>query len=49
VGGRGLDTALSYGDATQGEVAAAVKASPVPRTEIFVTTKIPCCPGNEDG
>ena len=49
VGGRGLDTALSYGDVTQGKVAAAVKASPVPRSEIFVTTKIPCCPGNWDG
>ena len=46
-GGRGLDTALTYGKATQLEVAAAVKAAVaqgIPRSDIFVTTKIPCCP-----
>jgi len=44
VGGRGLDTALNYGDAVQKEVAAAMQSSIVPRDQIFLTTKIPCCP-----
>lgn len=43
-GGRGVDTAYDYGDASQKEVGAAVRGSSVPRQELFVTTKIPCCP-----
>ena len=49
MGGRGLDSALTYGDATQEKLAAAIKASGLPRSEIFVTTKVPCCPGSWDG
>ena len=47
LGGRGVDTALMYGDAVQAQVGAAVRAavkSGIPRSDIFVTTKIPCCP-----
>jgi len=44
VGGRGLDTALTYGDTVQQEVAAAIDSSATPRSDIFLTTKIPCCP-----
>lgn len=40
-GGRGLDTAWSYHN--QDEIGKAVRASNIPRGEIFVTTKIPCC------
>eukprot|EP00658_Telonema_sp_P-2_P073516 TRINITY_DN6259_c0_g1_i5.p1 TRINITY_DN6259_c0_g1~~TRINITY_DN6259_c0_g1_i5.p1 ORF type:complete len:352 (+),score=86.44 TRINITY_DN6259_c0_g1_i5:95-1057(+) len=43
-GGRGLDTALVYGDAAQAEVGSAISASGLPRSSVFVTTKIPCCP-----
>ena len=44
LGGRGLDTALTYGVPTQTSVGEAVRASGLKREEIFVTTKIPCCP-----
>ena len=44
LGARGLDSALTYGDAQQSEVGAAVRASGVPRSEFFVTTKVPCWP-----
>ena len=44
VGGRGLDTALVYGDQAQAEVGNAIRASTLERSEIFVTTKVPCCP-----
>mmetsp|Transcript_16453 Transcript_16453/g.22965 ORF Transcript_16453/g.22965 Transcript_16453/m.22965 type:complete len:293 (+) Transcript_16453:64-942(+) len=44
LGGRGIDTALVYGDDIQQEVGAAVRASSLPRDKIFVTTKVPCCP-----
>ena len=44
VGGRGLDTALVYGDDAQAEVGKAVRSSSLDRTSIFVTTKVPCCP-----
>ena len=44
VGGRGLDTALVYGDPAQAEVGQAVRSSSLDRASIFVTTKIPCCP-----
>lgn len=43
-GGRGLDTALSYGDSDQQNVQASITASGLPRSEFFVTTKVPCCP-----
>ena len=44
LGGTGLDTALSYGDETQAAVGEAVKSSKIPRENVFVTTKVPCCP-----
>lgn len=47
LGGRGVDTALMYGDDVQSQVGAAVRAavkSGIPRSDVFVTTKIPCCP-----
>jgi len=47
LGGRGLDTALTYGDDVQKQVAAAIKSSAVPREDIFLTTKVPCCPNKE--
>ena len=47
LGGRGLDTALSYGTATQEKVGAAIASGVVPRDEIFVTTKIMCCPASQ--
>lgn len=43
-GARGIDTALTYGNAQQVEVGKAMRESGVPRAELFVTTKIPCCP-----
>eukprot|EP01048_Picozoa_sp_COSAG05_P011947 COSAG05_NODE_1163_length_5656_cov_2.387979_7_plen_123_part_00 len=47
LGGRGIDTALTYGTAQQHECGAAIRASGVPRSEIFLATKVPCCPGPE--
>jgi len=47
LGGRGIDTALMYGDDAQEEVGAAVKwglERGIPRKDIFLATKIPCCP-----
>jgi diketogulonate reductase-like aldo/keto reductase len=38
-GGRGIDCAWDYFN--QGKVAEAIKASGVPRSELFITTKIP--------
>ena len=43
LGGRGLDTAFDYGDPAQIEVGKAVAGSGLPRSSMFVTTKIPCC------
>ncbi len=43
-GGRGMDCALDYGDTRQRELGAAVTGSKLPRSELFVTTKVPCCP-----
>lgn len=46
-GGRGLDTALIYTDPINRQIAAAVKAHPeIPRADVWVTTKVPCCPGS---
>ena len=44
LGGRGLDTAMMYGDDVQIEVGDAVAASGLPREELFLTSKVPCCP-----
>jgi len=44
VGGVGLDTALSYTDPVQREVASAINNSGLRREQIFLTTKVPCCP-----
>ncbi len=44
IGGVGLDTALTYGDDVQSVVGRAVRESGLKRKDIFVTTKIPCCP-----
>jgi len=52
IGGVGLDTALSYKTATdpvQMEVASAVNNSGLDRNQIFVTTKVPCCPEVHQG
>ena len=47
LGGRGLDTALTYGDDIQREVGQAVAASGLLRSEIFVISKVPCCPNKK--
>lgn len=41
LGGRGVDTALDYGN--QPDVAKAIAASGVDRKDVFITTKIPGC------
>lgn len=43
-GGRALDTAWCYGDADQFATGKAVREGVVSRAELFVTTKVPCCP-----
>ena len=46
LGGRGIDTALTYTDAINHEIGAAIRKHPeIPRKDLFVTTKVPCCPG----
>jgi len=42
-GGRGLDTAFVYGDKAQSEVGKAVRASGLPRSSLFITTKVSHC------
>ena len=47
LGGRGLDTALIYDHSdhdVQWHVGEAVRTSALQRDQIFVTTKVPCCP-----
>lgn len=44
-GGRGIDTAWIYG--TQGAVKDALRATGVPREELFITTKVPLCLGGK--
>jgi diketogulonate reductase-like aldo/keto reductase len=44
VGGRSMDCALDYGSARQTEMGRAVASSGLPRSELFITTKVPCCP-----
>ena len=46
VGGRGFDSASWDTDDVQKELGDAVAASDVPRDEIFITTKVPCCPNS---
>jgi len=46
LGGTGLDSALMYGDDIQLDVGDAVKASGIPRENLFITSKVPCCPSN---
>jgi 2,5-diketo-D-gluconate reductase A len=43
LGGRGIDTAWSYGDDVQSSVGHAVSTSSIPPSQIFITTKVPCC------
>lgn len=43
LGGTGLDTAMLYGDDIQVQVGDAIKGSGQ-RGDLFVTTKVPCCP-----
>ena len=49
MGGTGLDTALSYGDNDQQGVGHSIRASGRPRSDFFVTTKVPCCPAMNFG
>jgi len=46
LGGRGLDTALTYTDGINRQMGAAIRTHPeIPRQDLFITTKVPCCPG----
>ena len=51
LGGRSGDTAYDYGDAEQRELGDAVRSAiargVATRDELFVTTKIPCCPAED--
>jgi len=46
-GGRGFDTAFSYGDNDQRDVGQTVRDSGLNRSDIFVLSKIPCCPATQ--
>jgi len=46
LGGRGFDTALSYGD-HQHLISMAIRQSGIKRKEFFVTSKVPCCPPDD--
>ena len=49
-GFRGFDTALSYTTGNvQPKLGAAIRRSSLPRADLFVTTKIPCCPAASEG
>lgn len=48
LGGRSMDSALDYGP-RQKEMGEAIRASNVPRKEVFVITKVPCCPKQHFG
>lgn len=43
-GGRGIDTALTYTDPQNALIADAISTAGIPRSELWVTTKVPCCP-----
>ena len=50
VGGRGVDSSLDYGAAVQQQLGVSLRsvmARGIPRSELFVTTKLPCCPPAE--
>lgn len=44
LGGTGLDSALMYGDDVQVAVGDAIEHSKISRDQLFVTSKVPCCP-----
>lgn len=44
LGGRSLDVSRTAGDAVQKAIGSAMKSSGLPRSEIFLTAHIPCCP-----
>lgn len=44
MGGRGMDSALDYGDDRQREMGSAARSSGIPRSALFITSKVPCCP-----
>lgn len=44
LGGRGIDTSFLYGDEQQEQVGRAIAESGVAREEIFLITKVACCP-----
>lgn len=44
LGGRGLDSAYEYGAEVQTSVGRAVRESGKSRSDLFITTKVPCCP-----
>ena len=43
-GGRHIDTAFIYGDDQQKSIGEAIRASGIPRGDLFITTKVACCP-----
>tara|TARA_B100000524_G_scaffold278357_1_gene155083 strand:- start:2582 stop:3364 length:783 start_codon:yes stop_codon:yes gene_type:complete len=45
-GGRGIDTAVLYGEDRQHEVRDAIRASGVPREQIFISANVLCCPSH---
>jgi hypothetical protein len=44
-GGRGLDSAWDYNHVVQSQVGAAIAASGVAHSDLFVTSKVRCCQG----
>jgi len=44
LGGRGLDTAFEYGAQVQESVGSAARGSGKAMSDLFITTKVPCCP-----
>ncbi len=46
MGGRGMDTAYDYGHKNQQNIAKAIQSGLAKRSDVFVTTKIPCCPSS---
>ena len=43
-GGRGIDTAYAYGKKRLISVGTALRKSTLPRSRVFLTSKLPCCP-----
>merc|ERR1719174_92213 len=46
LGGRGIDTAYDYED--QPTVAKAIRDAGIPREDVFITSKLPGCPGKTE-